>query len=377
LVLGSPGGIFYFSAEDVIDRIAKPVVLSNNPKSNGCKSLVVAQDRKDLSIWFTSTVDELGYIRCDTTNFSSGRLPDPVLLLPKGSSLSFSPLLSGPKTIGKGIYWQTMIYGDRDGNLSLLEQGSDLGLWRKKPFYHNDTANNQPIKSYSITIKAIDEKGSPLKNSSIELSSASAVTGLLNGLAVTLTSSSDWFDTDDQGMLNFIIPTESLASQVLSLEGLRDISGKDIPVQQAIVDPTRRSMGELGAKLQALDDVEKLKAATTQSGKPLFSADNMPSDSDLKAGLQGLKDLHGAYATLPANGKPIAKPKAQASATTIKGKTITAPRLQASGSVSLPSSGSVLDDTEDWFMDKWNWVTEKIEEVGEWVVEFAGMCCAH
>ncbi|KAL3422840.1 Vegetative incompatibility protein HET-E-1-like protein 20 [Phlyctema vagabunda] len=379
LVLGSSNGLYYHSARGTIDKLAKPILISDSPKMRGCKSLVVAQDKKDISIWFTTNDDQLGYLRSSTVDFKSPQLREPVLLLPKGSSTSFSPLLTSPTADAGNVYWQMLVSNDRDGNLTLLEQGSDLGLWRRKPFYSNDTAENMPIKSFSITVKAIDGKNAPIKNASVKISSSSAVTGLLNGTSATLSPSSVWFDTDDQGTLNFVIPTESIASQVLSLEGIKGSDGKELLTKIKTIDPTQRCMEKLGAKLDELDNVDKLRTATTQSGNPLFSMEAMPSNEDLRDGLKSLKQLHSVYSSLPSDGSRIVEPNAKSKPASnfVSDSIATSACVRTSfiapqSSAILPATGSIVGSIEDWLMDKWHWITENAEKVGKWFVDTSG-----
>lgn len=93
--------------------------------------------------------------------------------------------------------------------------------------------------------------------------------GYLNGSAVTLTTNENWYSTDTQGTLNFIIPTESLASQVLTISGLRDFKGVDINVPLAIFDPTKGTMNKMGSNLNSFQDSGDLKRAKTHKEEPL------------------------------------------------------------------------------------------------------------
>lgn len=350
MIIGSPDGLNYLGSAEAVDRNSQTRLISADDKVHGCKSLQVAQDGENLSIWFTSNKYELGYIRttaCDTA--ASNNLPKPVLLLPEGRATSFAPLITGPSpsdASGQPI-WQRVVANDSFGNLTLLEQGSDRGLWRRKPFYSNDDSSLYHVKSYSMTIKAFDASGSPVKDGSIQVSSASAVTGLLNGGAVTLTAAGDWYKADGQGTLNFIIPAESIASQALTITGLQDSQGGTLQIEKVVFDPANKPLTKLGSTLESLKSGNDLKNVKTQTGKPLFDSSNMPSDEDLSHGLDCLKTLHAAYTDLPSDGSAV------------------------SGASALSASATPYGFM-DWAMDAWNWITEKIHEAVDWFVETAG-----
>ncbi|KAL2002673.1 hypothetical protein VTN02DRAFT_6208 [Thermoascus thermophilus] len=350
LIIGSPDGLNYLGSAEAVDRNSQTRLISADDKVHGCKSLKVAQDGEDLSIWFTSNKYELGYIRTTARDAAaSNNLPKPVLLLPEGRATSFAPLITGPSPsdpLGQPI-WQRIVSNDSFGNLTLLEQGSDRGLWRRKPFYSNDDSSLYHVKSYSMTIKAYDASGSPVKDGSIQVSSASAVTGLLNGGAVTLTAVGDWYKADGQGTLNFIIPAESIASQALTITGLQDSQGGTLQIEKVVFDPASKPLAKLGSTLESLQSGSDLKNLKTQTGKPLFDSSNMPSDEDLSHGVECLKTLHAAYTDLPSDGSAVS-------------------------GASVLSASATPYGFMDWAMDAWHWITEKIHEAVDWFVETAG-----
>ncbi|KAK2758180.1 hypothetical protein FQN54_004024 [Arachnomyces sp. PD_36] len=359
LMIGSPDGISYLDSSQAVLRTSVPVPICKDDKIHGCKTLEVAQDSEFLSIWFTSSTGQLGYIRTTRSDVTGLKLPKPILLLPAGKTTSFSPSISGASTEDGQIVWQTIVSNDKYGNLTLLEQVSDLGLWRKKPFYCNDDATASPVQSYSMTIKAFESNGSPTPNASIQLKAASAVSGILNGSTVTLKPGGDWYTMDPQGTLNFIVPTESIASQSLTITGIKDSKGDVLSSEIVVFDPTKRSMDKLGSQLDSFRSYSELKNAKTQKGTPLFDSDNMPHDEALEQGLNCLKTLHGACATLPSDGSSTSKSAATA-------------QVPSLGSRSLDTSHSSQSDVGDFFMDAWHWISEMAHEAVDWLVDTAG-----
>ncbi|KAF2835860.1 hypothetical protein M501DRAFT_1007694 [Patellaria atrata CBS 101060] len=293
LIFGSPAGLSYLDSASAVDKKITHVLISDDNKVHGRKTLEVAQDTDVLPIWFTSNSDQLGHIRTNVSDVTARQIPDPVLLLPAGQSTSFAPAIS-----------RTVIF-DNDVVCH---------------FYSSDDAIKYEVKSYSITLKAFNDDDSPVPNASVQVSSASAITGILNGSAVTLSSTGYWYLVDSQGMLNFIVLTESIASQVLTISGIKNSKDDILKADQVVFDLSRNPIDSLGAKLDSLQSTEDLKDATTQNGKPLFDPNNMPSDDDSKQGLSYLKSPHGAYFSL-------------------------------------------LDE----LMDGWQWVKEKTEDAIDWV----------
>ena len=326
---------------------------------HGCKTLYVAQDSDNLSIWFVSSSDQLGYIRTTISNVAAASVPRPTLLLPAGKTTSFAPCILNSTMADGRVIWQRLISNDKFGNLTLLEQGSDLGLWRQKPFYSSDNSENFLVQSYSMTIKAFNGSGSTIRNALVQISSASAVTGILNGRTVTLTSVGNWYRADEQGALNFIVPTDSIASQVLVIGGIKDSKGIALKAGETVMDPTSKLMTKLGAKLDSFKSSDDLKNARTDQGAPLFDPKNMPIDDDLTQGLKCLRALHSAYTSLPADGSSSQKPNTPMHMVS----------LLASQSRALSMS---LDDVGNWFMDGWHWVKQKWHEAKDWFVETAG-----
>jgi hypothetical protein len=343
----------YHSASSAITPKSQPVLICPDRKIQGCKSLKVAQDPSGhLSIWFTTTKDELGYIRTNLESLSSGVLPKPELLLPSGEATFIAPLITGPSTV-EGDVWQILIAGDNKGSLTLLEQASDLGLWRQKPFYSHDDESLYEVPSYSVTIRALDETGAPVRDGSVEMTAASGVTGQLNGEQVTLGQFSDWYATDFEGVLNLIIPTESIASQTLTITALKDSNGQRLNTSSMVFDPSKKVVDRLNDKIDDIASIEQLKEQKTQSGELLFDTSDMPSDEDLTNGLGCLRELRKAHKELSENGD-------------LKYNDIPITALRAA-----PAAPAALDPL-GLVMDAWNWIKHKISEAAVWIVKKTG-----
>ena len=95
-----------------------------------------------------------------------------------------------------------------------MEQSSDLGLWKTTPFYAPTSSKSTPVKSYTVTVKAKIKNDQPAGNAQLFISSSSAVTALTNSCNLYFSREPAWFLCDAEGALDFIIPTDSLTSQV-------------------------------------------------------------------------------------------------------------------------------------------------------------------
>ncbi|RAQ76530.1 hypothetical protein COH20_010367 [Aspergillus flavus] len=339
LLLGSSSGLHYLDANRAVDKNATPELISREDEIQGCKSPKIVQDDNLLSIWFTSGIDQLGYIRATVTELADKALQRPVLLMTAGESTSFAPLIIKPCSRRGDVAWQTLVSNDYYGNLTLLEQATDQGLWRAKPYYSNDETEIYPVESFSMTITAFDKDHSPLRDSSVHISAASAVTGLLNGRAVTLTGSGFWYKADSEGMLNLIIPTKGIASQSLTIDSIQNADGDTLVTERTLLDPNRKVMNRLEEKLKSFRSIEDLKDARTEDGELLFNPNDMPSDEDLQNGLQSFHLLCEAYNQLPADGS--------------------SPEIRPEGWF-------------DWAAEAWNWVKDRFRDARDWFVDTAG-----
>ena len=75
---------------------------------------------------------------------------------------------------------------DSQGRLSLLEQSSDLGLWRTTPFFAPSATESTAVQSYTVTIKAKLENGEAASNAQLFVWASSTVSALVNGTNVLL-----------------------------------------------------------------------------------------------------------------------------------------------------------------------------------------------
>ncbi|KAL2817704.1 hypothetical protein BDW59DRAFT_165860 [Aspergillus cavernicola] len=368
IYIGTKGGIYHHSPQN-IKRGYFPDLLCEDEHVQGCRYMEGTSfnsgDYTPMTIWFTSKENEFGYIRVDLAMGPYEHKP--ILLLPANDATYAAPMTVGPT--GEGEFarppftttWQSVIIADNDGNLSHLRQASGhgqmvgdrdytSGQWHEMPFYIHHDEGLYEIESYSITIKPLSENGSPLVKSSVQISASSSMTGYLNGKNATFSPTAQWYATDFEGTLNFIIPTTSMACPILTVTELRDSHGKTVPISEADLsplDPSKKVVNQLHENIAGIQSVTDLKSLRTQSGESLFDPTDMPTDADLEAGLGQLKLLKDVHGNLPPNGS-------------IKvGYTVP-------GTAISPPEGLLHD-----IVDAWHYVTKKVHEAEEWVVKAA------
>jgi hypothetical protein len=311
----------------------------------------VAQDSNSVSLWFKTSRRELGYVRTSADKFSSGK---PALLLPEGSTSSFSACVTTPDPLNGNVTRQMLISNDSGGHLSLLEQSSDLGLWRSTPFYAPSSTKSTPVQSYTVTVKAKNKSGQAANNASLFVSASSTVSALLNGTNILLTKEPAWLECDTQGSLDFIIPTNSLSSQVITVEAMRSSNGQRLDFARKSFDPTAKVMAKMVSKVQHLASGQDLLSAKTDSGENLIPANAQVDLKDLDEARKHLLEVGRAYQTLDATSdKPVLHSRAPA-------------QPMVAMAVHQP------EDLGDLLMDGWTWVKEKASEAVEWGVKQAG-----
>ena len=309
------------------------------------RHLEVAQDGEFRTVWFTNRQEELGYIRTHNSEFSSGHS---ALILPAKKASSFA-CVAQPSQSNGNVAWQMLMSLDRQGNLTLLRQANDTGIWKSEPFYVPSNTENFEVESYTITINTRKEDGMLVASGRAFIATASAVEAKLNGLSCTLTPDGGWYDIDDSGSLDFIIPTQSLGAQSLTISKLVDGDGKAIDTKPVVHDPSAKPMQKMHEKLASFKDSKALAQAKTGTGASLFAS--APDMKELDGALTCFKTLGQAYTKLPSDGtSALAKGFKRADA--------------------IAEVTAV--ETTELAMDGWEWIKKKAHDAVEWVVEAVG-----
>ncbi|KAL9106679.1 MAG: hypothetical protein Q9227_008331 [Pyrenula ochraceoflavens] len=348
LLVGSSEGVRQVDARNVDEKQNPGTLISANTVSlKSIRSLEIAQDGICSTMWFTNSLDELGYIRTQHGDFSSGL---GAMVLPAKQASSFAVCTAQPSDSNGNVAWQMLISVDRQGSLRLLQQASDTGIWRPEPFYMPSNNTNFEVESYTITLKVSGADSLPLTSGRAFVASASSVEATLNGVSCTLTPDGDWYDVDDAGSLDFIVPTQSLGAQSLEITKLVDSQGNKVALPQRFVhDPAMKPMQNMYNKMKSYKDAKELAAAKTGDGSSLFT--NTPDSKDLEGAVKCFQTLSDAYAKMPRDG----------TSTLVRG-------YKRAEAVAEATNAKV----EEVSMDAWHWLKSKIHDAVDWFVDTAG-----
>ncbi|KAH8802584.1 hypothetical protein F5884DRAFT_683783 [Xylogone sp. PMI_703] len=344
LVISHAQGLQYLMSNETISKNKPGILVSTDPLFKSAQELIISQDSTALSIWASNQSGQLGYSHTTTDAISN---LEGVLLLDEGLATSFAASVSRPVAANGNSYsWQSIVSVDNSGNLTLLQQCLDTGIWRNEPFYVASTTSNVPVQCYTITLQAFDSQGMVLTNGTVQVSSSSQATAVLNGSSVTLTTSSSTFQLDAEGELAFIIPTSGVTGQTLTFAKLVDATGQDTGLSPVTVDPT----GKVFSVFAGIENGSQLANATTQAGKPLYDGVEPPSSSDLDQAVTCFHTAHDAYLNLSGNSAQ---------------QKLASTRHAPIRELEAESIGNEL-------MDGFHWIKSKVDEAEDWVIEKIG-----
>lgn len=324
--------------------------ISKDSNLKSCRSLQSTHHENDrIRIWFRNSFNEVGYlnVQCNTLKDIKPSDTKPTMLLPASDSVCVEPV-----ALGKYMdpYWHSVIVADSNGSLSHLQQASDTGHWHSKPLYTHHDDGLHEVDSYTITVRPLQKDQSPLIEGLVQIRSSSAMTGYLNGKNVTLSPSPQWYETDFEGTLHFIIPTTSMACPTLMVTNLllKGSNKKEIPVEPTIIDPAKGVTDKQYKTFDKIGSWEGLKNLKTQDGNLLFDQSDMPGDDEFERAFNHLQTLREAHKKLSPDDH-------------------TASFYAADGSTTLPP-GSIFGV----FSDIGHFIARTIHEAEHTIVEIEG-----
>jgi hypothetical protein len=346
LLLTSDEGLHLYQSQDTTENV-DPILLTKASCFIGAKDLHVAQDDYQLSVWAHNFQDELGYLSGTIDNLSAART---ATLLPSGRASSFTSLISRAEKNRPARH--TLLTAGSGGNLTLLQQGLDTGIWREEPYYTEQGGDLVPVQSYTVNVVMTNGNDVPIRSGKVRLKTSSVQTITINGCLTTLDSRGTWCRLSAEGDLTLIIQTTGITSQPLEILEVQTLAGENLPVKgDKILDPSKLVIEGLAS----LTTPESLANATTKnSQKSLWDGQEKPSPEDMAGAAQCFQAITLGYNGLPSNGS-ILKP--------VVGAALGA-RTTALG---------VWDSVEELFMDGFHWIKEKIHDVTDWVIRKSGM----
>ena len=330
LLIGSPTGLHLFTAREATRKSAGKLISNHNGFLHA-KALHVVQDEKQISVWAKNVEEELTYLTSSSSTFDAPRV---ATVLPTGKATSFSASVRMMST-GK----QTLIAGDESGNLTLLEQSLDTGIWRCEAFYAEQGGQLMPMQTYTINMTAYDADSTPLCSGKLWIESPSLLPCTINGKRKTLTPNGGWYSLDLSGEMCLIIPTNGgITSQPLSIKKAQNAQKQELTLHSnPKIDPARKVVEALGS----LASVQALTEAKTKDGRSLWEGMDKPTQEDLKNAAECFSAISQAYVSLPKDGSLV--------------------------KISQPQAVAAAVD-----MDGFNWIKHKIDKAVGWIVRKAG-----
>jgi hypothetical protein len=337
LLVGCTKGIQYYAPKESTVKNAPGIPVTTSTVFQDIENIFVSQNGTRVCLWSVNARHELGYLCCTTDKISG----TPVMLMPSGGTSSFSAATALNNPDGSASMRQILVSDDDAGNLTTLELDMVTGIWRREPFYTVSASRNITVKSYTITIQALDSQHAPIVNGSLLIQSASSVPAVVNGKAAMLSAAGSWHRLDGNGEIALIVATLGITGQALTIQGIKDANSASVGFSSMLIDPTEKTFNSF----KALKSADDLKRAKTKNGKPLIDPANMPSPADLQNAAKCFSSISDATAGLPRDGSK--KVVAMATAT--------------------------FDSHGDLIMDGFHWIKEKIDQVTDWIVEKVGM----
>lgn len=313
--------------------------LLNNDECLTCaRELHVSQTGRNLSLFAMNGKDELAFLTTTLGNLRSARAAP---ILPAGSATSFSAMIA---TVKSSIQ-HSLICNDAGGNLTLLQQALDTGIWRNEPFFVEASGEMIPFESYTVTVTVKDAQKNAVIDGKVQIQAPSTLPVIINGRSTILSPAGGWYSLDNAGELGLIIPTKTITSQPITIKGLRDSKSKAIELPAVKIDPASKII----SRMASLDSEDALLKAETSPGVSLWEGSSKPSSEDLKSAAKCFSAIKDAYKRLPKDG-------------TVVVKAVAAEAISDSG----PRK------TGDIFMDAFLWVKHKAKQAVNWIVRKAG-----
>lgn len=355
VLIAASDGIRHLNTGEATETSSPGTLVFPGKQFASVRSLTVAQDGGDLTLWYQTARKELGYLRTKSTAIAAQSIGS--LLLPAGRVTSFAACVTKPSDLlTGGETRQFLVTNDKSGNLTLLEQSSGLGMWRTTPFYAPSPTSCTPVDSYTVTIRAIDSSNrQPLADALISVSASSTVAGLVNGENLVITEKAQQLLADDQGLLNLIIPTTDLAAQVLRIGNVQTRDGVDLVLDPVSYDPAKKPMDKMRQALKDASTSEKLSDLKAQDGAKLLDSDVTQDTKLMRGAHSALQQCVRAYDVLPSNGSSVN----------------TASVSEGIKTAAVSAQG-LSDSLAELTMDAFHWATETLADIGEWFIETAG-----
>lgn len=340
-------------------------------KPLGIKDIDVAQSGDSLTIWYTTVANGASYYSTSISTISKGFL---VRLIPDGEGGRISGFLF-PSKDNPQVFVNTLVSANDGGNLTILQQASDTGIWDTQPFYTSSNSNNIEVKSFTLRIQAVADNTSAAQSVSkcqLHLTSSGYIEVFTNGVTTALNQDGGWYDTDETGVLTIIISAEDISCHTVLVDKFKRPDGPELPISTAFLNPTQK----ISTKLEAIKTGEDLLNAKTQTGQNLIEPGTVSID-DANTAAKMIIDLNKSQVDMFGNVLALPMPTRRYQfSDKVRNET---PILLAG---ELPSDPELLDKftTLGSWSSPWDWFQYLLEEAKGaiyWVTQKVGKNSPH
>lgn len=229
------------------------------------------EEESSVSIWAEDQHKNLSYITGEG-NLSHREL-NPIAWAPSGRVGKFAHF---SKSQG---HPEQLIYANTSGALSIFHLDHHSGFWKTAPLLTTSEEQAFEFQAYVTHILAKGENDLPLANQQITLASPNAIIPIVNGLPVLTGPEEANAQTDPQGCVSLINPTDETCSEKFTIH---ESSGGGRAFE---IYPHRRMLDTL-SKIKTPADLDK---QALENGTSLL--DGTPLDQTDKAAIVGALQL--------------------------------------------------------------------------------------
>ncbi|PKY06356.1 hypothetical protein P168DRAFT_325235 [Aspergillus campestris IBT 28561] len=282
LLIGGTGLYRYHADLQQITEKTEADLISQEGVFGSVKYLSVTQSGENLSVWATNTADGVGYIQT-TREFTGSKLAVPVI--PDGQGGYFTPFKATSTDVEK------FVFADSNGQLSMLEQDQESGIWNRCPLITPALKEVFPVQGYVSQIALLGPDKLPVASERAILRSSGDVSVIANGRPVLATPAGVEVRSDEGGLVTITVPTQDVSTYTFTVSNVASATD-DSPTLSGF-DPSDKVFGKL-ANVKSSDDLKKTGLV---SGVPDDDLDNVVSV--LQAAVQRRGEVLTASPTQP------------------------------------------------------------------------------
>ncbi|PVF91371.1 hypothetical protein CPB86DRAFT_878560 [Serendipita vermifera] len=353
-------------------------IIGSSDSPLGIKDIHTAQSGNAVTVWYTTGSDAAYYYSASTSSMGNGRL---VQLLRDGAGGQISGLLSSKNK--DNLLVNTLLSVNESGDLTILQQASDTGMWESHPFFIPATTENLEIPSFTIRIQAHPDTVAPQGNTlgcQLHLTASGFVRVQSNGRTAVLDRNGAWYQADHTGTVTIIIATTDISCCTLQVDKFKAPKHDEIPLNVPVLAPSSK----LNHKLAQIKDGKDLLDATTQSGKKLIEPGTVPLEeaNEVASMIKALSEEHRIMTqpeniSRPGTQRPTSSSRREGEIVHIAGK------LSDDPNIVWVTTGDSSGSPWDYFLylfekakDIASWALRRVGDALELVVHWAGQAFA-